>query len=64
MGRECYEPSLLWAEMSRNPFSAVFFSHEMPWMRSGIEWCQFLRVFLPTLAVMLYDKAIPKMYWH
>ena len=25
------------------------FSHEMPWMRSGTELSQFLRVFIPTL---------------
>ena len=24
------------------------FSHEVPWMRSGTELSQFLRVFLPT----------------
>ena len=28
-------------------FCAVLFPHEMPWIRSGTELCQFLRVFLP-----------------
>ena len=31
-------------------FCAVFFSHEMSWIRSGIELSQFLRIFLPTFA--------------
>ena len=30
-------------------FCAVLFSHEVSWMRSGIELSQFLRIFLPTL---------------
>ena len=35
-------------------FCAVFFSHEMSWMRSGTELSKFLRLFLPTL-----DKLLP-----
>ena len=30
---------------------AVFFSHKMSWMRCEIELSQFLRMFLPTLAL-------------
>ena len=30
---------------------AVLFFHEMPWMRSGTELSQFLRIFLPTFAL-------------
>ena len=29
-------------------FCAVFFPNEMTWVRSGTEFNQFLRVFLPT----------------
>ena len=34
-------------------FCAVLFSHEMSWMRSGIELSQFLRIFLPTYVYFL-----------
>ena len=27
-----------------------YFSHEMSWIRSGTEWRQFLKIFLPTLS--------------
>ena len=30
-------------------FVLSFFSHEISWMRSGTEFSQFLRLFLPTL---------------
>ena len=30
-------------------FHAVFFSHEMSWIRSGFELSQFMRIFLPFL---------------
>ena len=41
-------------------FCAVF-SHEMSWVRSGTELSQFLRVFLPTLKVLISRPSTKRM---
>ena len=39
-------------------------SHKLPWMRSGTEFSQFLRVFLPTLSnsilrqLLFYNQSV------
>ena len=41
-------------------FCAVFFPHEMPWMRSGTEFNQFLRIFLLLLLHCETGPALQK----
>ena len=44
-----------WLSVAGDVFDGVFLccllSHEMSWMRSGTEFSQFLRIFLPTFDI-------------
>ena len=39
-------------------FCSVLFPHEMSWMRSGTELCQFLRIFQPTFVNLVMRSKI------